>query len=392
MKIAMMTNNYKPFIGGVPISIERLSEELRAQGHEVVVFAPSYKEQVEEENVVRYRSLVKGVAKGASVPDSFDAKIEREFVRGNFDVIHVHHPMLIGKAAMHLSKRYNVPIVFTYHTRYEQYLHYIKASFLAKAVPYYIKDFTDRCDLVFAPTPLMQNYLQETGSRTPSVVLPTGLAEDSFIMEEETAQRLREKLIGDRKYLFCSIARLAKEKNISFLFRALARRKAAGKADFKFVLIGEGTEQKELEKLAGELDLKEEIIFAGKVPNNEVKNYCRASDLFLFASLSETQGIVLLEAMSAERPVLAVRATGVCDIVQNGRNGFMTSESETEFANCLERLLEKPRGCLEKGALATAEEYKMSKIAELAVFYYKQAIENRKQNVEYDKRKKYAIL
>lgn len=392
MKIAMMTNNYKPFIGGVPISIERLSQALRAQGHEVVVFAPSYKNQTEEENVVRYRSLIKGVAKGASVPDRFDAKIEQEFAKGDFDVIHVHHPMLIGRAAMHLSKKYNVPIVFTYHTRYEQYLHYIKASFLAKAVPYYIKEFTDGCDMVFAPTPLMQSYLQEIGSKAQSEVLPTGLEEDSFIIEEEKAKELREKLLGDKKYLFCSIARLAKEKNIDFIFRVLAKRKAEGKADFKFALIGEGPKRKELEKLAEELDLREEVIFVGKVPNSQVKNYCKASDLFLFASLSETQGIVLLEAMAAGTPVLAVRATGVCDIVQNGRNGFMTSQSENEFYNCLDRMLTQPRGCLERGALETAMEYRMEKIASLAAIHYRQAIVNRKQNVEYDKRGKYAIL
>lgn len=130
MKIAMMTNSYKPYIGGVSISIERLSEGLRRNGHEVVVFAPNYKEQETEENVVRYHSLVKGIANGFSVPNSFDPDIERQFKAGKFDVIHVHHPMLIGRTAGYLSAKYDVPLCFTYHTRYEQYLHYIKAPFL----------------------------------------------------------------------------------------------------------------------------------------------------------------------------------------------------------------------------------------------------------------------
>ena len=107
MKIAMMTNSYKPFIAGVPVSIERLSRSLRDRGHEVVVFAPSYDGQQEEKGVVRYKSLLRGVACGFSVPDSLDAKIERRFQEGNFDVIHVHHPMLIGRTAQYLSWKYD---------------------------------------------------------------------------------------------------------------------------------------------------------------------------------------------------------------------------------------------------------------------------------------------
>ena len=119
----MMTNNYKPYVAGVPISVERLTEGLRRRGHQVVVFAPSYDDQEEEADVVRYRSLLRGVACGFSVPDSLDPKIERSFRDGNFDVIHVHHPMLIGRTARYLSRKYQIPLVFTYHTRYEQYLH-----------------------------------------------------------------------------------------------------------------------------------------------------------------------------------------------------------------------------------------------------------------------------
>ena len=100
MKIAMMTNNYKPFIAGVPISVERLSDGLRANGHEVVVFAPDYEGQEEEKYIVRYRALIKGIVNGFSVPNSFDPHIERRFREGHFDVIHVHHPMLIGRTAL----------------------------------------------------------------------------------------------------------------------------------------------------------------------------------------------------------------------------------------------------------------------------------------------------
>ena len=163
MKIAMMTNNYKPFIAGVPISVERLSDGLRANGHEVVVFAPDYEGQEEEKYIVRYRALIKGIVNGFSVPNSFDPHIERRFREGHFDVIHVHHPMLIGRTALYLSKKYRVPLCFTYHTRYEQYLHYIGAEFIQNAVPNYVNRYADKCDLVFAPTQSMQEYLEKNG-------------------------------------------------------------------------------------------------------------------------------------------------------------------------------------------------------------------------------------
>lgn len=426
MKIAMMTNNYLPYIGGVPISIQRLSDGLRSLGHEVVVFAPTYQEQQETHHTVRYHSLIKGIVNGASVPNSFDRRIEEAFVRGGFDVIHVHHPMMIGWTAVYLSRKYNVPLVLTYHTRYEQYLHYIKASYFQKLVPFYMKHYMKFCDMVFAPTPLMQDYLYEIGCTVPVRVLPTGISNNSFYVDEEAAPALRGKFLGDednntwecryfkedsenhndiqegkcfkedsnkhiwehfgdernrqaykRKYLFCTVARLAKEKNLEFLFRVLAeRKKANGEADFRFVLVGEGPEERHLKKLAVKLNLKDEIYFVGRVPNEEIKNYCRASDLFLFSSCSETQGIVLLEAMAAGTPVVAVRATGVCDIVMDGVNGYMTDASEAAFAKTLDAVLQNPRGHLREGALNTARSFRICDIAKCAVSYYQTAIAN----------------
>lgn len=379
VKIAMMTNNYLPFIGGVPISIQRLGDGLRREGHEVTIFAPTYKEQADDDHIIRYRSLIRGIVNGASVPDSFDRRIEQEFVKGGFDVIHVHHPMMIGWTAVRLSRKYDVPLVLTYHTRYEQYLHYIKASCFWGAVPLYMKNYMKFCDMVLAPTPLMQDYLYQTGCTAPVRVLPTGILDDSFHADEDASRKLRRGLLRDCgenvKYLFCTVARLAKEKNLEFLFRVLAgRKRAKGEPDFCFALIGEGPEEKHLRRLAVRLNLEREIYFVGRVPNAEIKNYCHASDLFLFSSLSETQGIVLIEAMAAGTPVLAVRATGVSDIVADGVNGFMTEVSETEFGNTLDKVLRNPRSLLRQGALDTARAYQVQDIARRAAEYYKAAI------------------
>lgn len=380
MKIAMMTNNYKPFVAGVPISIERLAESLREQGHQVVIFAPSYEGQEEEEGIIRYRSLLRDVAGGFSVPNSFDPVIEKSFREGAFDLIHVHHPMMIGSMAKYLSNKYQVPMVFTYHTRYEQYLHYVKLSAIKGIIPKYIRHFTKACDVVIAPTPQMKRFLRLYGVDTEVRVLPTGIQEESFAPDNEKADEIRKNIICNRKYLFCSVSRLAKEKNIDFLIRSMKIRKEICGGDFKLLLIGEGPYRHRLEELTKELGLEEEIVFAGKVPNAEIRDYCKASDMFLFASLSETQGIVLLEAMAAGTPVLALRATGTEDVVINGVNGYMTEPSLKEFSEKLMDILEKKEPeILTKGAIATARHYDCREIGNRALDIYTEAVKIRKE-------------
>lgn len=385
MKIAMMTNNYKPFVAGVPISVEKLSVGLRALGHQVTVFAPSYDEQDTEEDVIRYGALLKGVAGGFSVPNSLDPKIERAFGEGHFDVIHVHHPMMIGATARYLSWKYHVPLVSTYHTRYEQYLHYVGLTGLERFWPIYLRRTLGACNMVFAPTPHIRDYLRETGINPPIEVLPTGLSKIAFYPDQQKAKRLREQFCEGRPFLFCTVARLAKEKNLEFLLESLALYKQKAGPCFKLLLIGKGPYREKLCRRIGELALTEEIILTGEVRNEDMKEYCAASDLFLFSSRSETQGIVLLEAMAVGTPVLALRATGTDDIVINGVNGYMTQVSGDSpkdriqdarvFADKAMAILSgKELETLKQGAKETANKYDCQEIAERASSYYREVI------------------
>ena len=385
MKIAMMTNNYKPFVAGVPIYVEKLSVGLRALGHQLTVFAPSYDEQDTEEDVIRYGALLKGVAGGFSVPNSLDPKIERAFWEGHFDVIHVHHPMMIGATARYLSWKYHVPLVSTYHTRYEQYLHYVGLTGLERFWPIYLRRTLGACNMVFAPTPHIRDYLRETGINPPIEVLPTGLSKTAFYPDQQKAKRLREQFCEGRPFLFCTVARLAKEKNLEFLLESLALYKQKAGPCFKLLLIGKGPYREKLCRRIGELALTEEIILTGEVRNEDMKEYCAASDLFLFSSRSETQGIVLLEAMAVGTPVLALRATGTDDIVINGVNGYMTQVSGDSprdriqdarvFADKAMAILSgKELETLKQGAKETANKYDCQEIAERASSYYREVI------------------
>ncbi len=383
--------------------MERLADALRARGHSVTVFAPSYEGQEEEEGVLRYATFRENFIGGTVLPNPFDSRIEEEFERQSFDVIHVHHPMLIGRTAVRLSRKYNIPLIFTYHTRYEQYLSYFKGIcmmegwaerkkhlfgpladkilFLVKEdiVPFYLRCFMRHCDMVFAPTEGMREYLHDRCYMDYDrlEVLPTGILEESFRAAEAEREAVREKYHAVDCPLFLSVSRMSHEKNVEFLIKSVAMAKSkllerGTYRHFKVLLIGEGPDRAEYEALCDEMELSEEIVFTGSVPNRETAPYYSAADAFLFASRTETQGIVLLEAFAGATPVYAVDASGVRDLVKDGVNGRLFHEDEEEFSNGIVSLLEgrEPLKPLAEGALRTALQYREEMVAQRAVSGY----------------------
>lgn len=401
MKIAMMTNNYKPFMGGIQISVERQAKELMKLGHEVVVFAPKY-EGVEEydaqaeERIIRYRTGKKKIENGMPYPAIFMGEIHRVFERESFDCIHVHHPMFIGNCALHLGKKYGIPVIYTYHTKYEDYLHYLRCfrvegrgAFLKKRflrltreilIPDYMRWFTNRCDLVLAPSMGMQDMIFANRTQTPVSVFPTGLSEEFFIGDEKKSEELRKKYLGEKRHLLCTISRLEEEKNPRFLLHGIAEIKKILGPDFRLLYIGEGSERQNLELLAKELGIAEEVVFVGSVENEEIKDYLNAADLFLYASKSETQGIVLVEAMAAGNPVVAVSATGVDDIVRDGVNGFRSREDVDEWAKKAVRALQPTVHMqMREQAQVTAGRYRAICLAVYEEMLYSRCIYDKQQ-------------
>lgn len=403
MRIAMMTNNYKPFIGGVPISIERLSEGLREIGHEVFIFAPSYEkgECNEDKYIVRCKSFNKKNGEYV-IPNVLKSNISEQFGKLNIDVIHVHHPIIMGNLAQYLGRKYKIPVVFTYHTKYEEYLHNIKiynimeeksrreeGKFLSnvetgilrfvkrKVVPKYLTHFMNNCNMIFAPTREIQNHLQYCNVKSEINTIPTGLSKNYFKQSIHESEKLRNKYIDHKKYLFCTVCRLNKEKNLEFLIKGIYNLKERVGDCFNVMIIGNGPLKDELEKLTLQLNLQNNIKFINNVDNNEINNYYRASDIFLFSSKSETQGIVLLEAMASRIPVVAIQATGVRDIVKNGINGYMTEEDTDKWSEKVMKLIEDEelRKKLGEGAFNTSRLYSNKNVAEMAIQQYKYIVE-----------------
>lgn len=393
MRIAMFTNNYKPYIGGVPMSIEHLAEALRRRGHTVYIFAPTYEDQVEEPYVIRYPSFPIKVA-GAPVPNVLTGIFIKKVRELNIDVIHVHHPAIVGNVALSIRKKLGVPVVFTYHTRYEAYLHYIngleKVEQSTGFINWYLHHFCNQCDLLVAPTPGILDYLQKEQMKPPIQVMPTGIPMENFLPEQESVAAIRQQYLGTADYLTCTVSRLAKEKNLDFQIRGLVCLKRLLKKKgrtFRHMIIGDGPEKKILMRQIEELGLTENIIFIGNVDNQEIKNYQAAADAFLFTSKSETQGIVLLEAMAVGNPVVAVEASGVRDVVKDGVNGYLTEEDTYWWAERTRMVLEEvaKREQLSRAARETAESYSEEEVARQAEQYYRNvcigAMENAVDNI-----------
>ena len=419
MRIAMLTNNYRPFVGGVPISVERQAQELVRLGHDVTVFAPHYGDTKEAreavrredeaalENVVRYRARRKKMDNGMVYPAVLPLEITRAFENETFDCIHVHHPMFVGPLGVKLGKRYGIPVIFTCHTRYEDYLHYIPAFRVdgkssavkkravewirTKVIPSYIRWFADQCDLVLAPSAGMQRVLRGYGMKSRSAVFPTGLEDRFFRTASERAMRIRKEWGCGKKHLLVTVSRLEREKNYGFLLRGIAGIRDKIGDDFHVLILGDGSQKAELKVRASILGIQDMVTFVGNVPNEQVRDYLEAADLFLFASTSETQGIVLAEAMAAGAPVVAVRAVGTDDIIENGVNGFLTEESEDEWAGCAAEIL--TRGNLEKmreAARLSAENYRASKLAIYEEMLYNQCICEKRAEVSYESEEDHA--
>lgn len=242
MRIAMMTNNYKPFVGGVPISIERLADSLRDLGHSVYVFAPDYKSPVDDdEYTFRFPTMKHKIAGAIPIPNLIYGYVKNAISTLDIDLIHVHHPVMIGNVATRIGKEFHIPVVFTYHTRYEQYLHYLtpfgylqnkanQGNLLGESIldfaqrqviQRYLNHFLEKCDMVFAPTESIQNYLKPFHIDTPISIAPTGLPPACFENHIE-ATAIRKKYLQKKQYLFCTVSRLAKEKNLSFLLRGVS--------------------------------------------------------------------------------------------------------------------------------------------------------------------------
>lgn len=387
LTIAMFTDNYFPFIGGVPISIRRLAQALRTQGHQVVLFTPKYRETYEDDEEIVRCDLMYYHKKGQfhfACANIFSPKIEAEFSKHNFDIIHVHHPFLLGRKGLWLGEKYNIPVIFTYHTRIDQYaenIPFLKLVFKNILSHRMIRKFAQRCNSVIAPTKSAKEYLENIGVSRRKAVLPTGVDFSEFnCVSQNTIDKIRDLYAPNGEILICSASRLAVEKNIGFLINGLKLVKEKTSVPFRCVMLGDGPDRENIQGLIDRLQLNDQIEIAGTIRPKEMAAYFLAADFFVFSSLSETQGMVLLEAMAGGCPVVSVRSSGTDDVVQEGYNGFKTPEDPQLWADKVVELIEngQTRHELSVNAISFAQKFSEEKIATLVEAFYRKTIKERK--------------
>ncbi len=371
LRVAMFTNNYLPFIGGVPISIERLRKGLETLGDIILIVCPRYRDQPRQEsNVVRVPSLLAmGEKREFRLANIFLARIRRQVRAFKPDLIHVHHPIWLGSLGLFMARRLKVPAVYTYHTRLEHYAHFVPlpGNLFRNLISHeLIKRFANKCDGVIVPTYSTEEYLRMIGVKSPVFVQPTGIEYQRFQeVDDEDVRKLRESLnIGDET-VFISVSRLSNEKNIDFMIDAIDELRRRTRHPFRFLMVGGGHQHERLQQRIDELGLQECFTLVGSIPPDDMAVWYHLGDVFLFASKSETQGMVILEAMAAGLPVVAVRSSGIDDVVRHGFNGFKTPEKQDQWCDRVQQLLEDDalREELAAHALEFAADYSVEQFA-----------------------------
>lgn len=365
LRVAMFTNNYLPYIGGVPISIDRLSRGLRALGNTVLIVAPRYGRAIQSEaGVLRIPEwFIFGEKRELRMANIFLWRIIHEVRRWLPDVIHLHHPVWVGSLGLFIARRMKIPAVFTYHTRLEHYSHFIAIPgplFRNLISHWLVRRFANKCDAVIVPTYSVEEYLRLIGVTTEVFVQPTGIDFERIrAVAGHDVDRLRERLgIGEEKVLVC-LTRLSREKNVDFILDGMRMLKQRTDQPFRLLMLGDGNERPRLEQRVREQGLEDIVTFAGMIPPDEVPAWLGLGHVFVFASKSETQGMVVLEAMAAGMPVVAVRSSGIDDVIKDNVNGFKTPENLERWCEAVRRLLEDDalRDRLASEAVAFAQRF-----------------------------------
>jgi len=386
MHIANFTNTYLPVISGVVRSVRSFREELTRKGHNVFIFAPESDYTDKEPFIFRYPSL--SLPLGVDIPTAIPISpfVDRLLPAIKLDVIHTHHPFLLGQTAASKAQELNLPLVFTFHTQYREYTHYIPFSmdtvqnFLKSAVDRWLEDFMRRCQHIIIPSESMREILvNQYGLKNNFTVIPTGIDLEPY--QTSNGEKIRKKRNWENDIVMISVGRLAAEKNWGHLLRATALvRKDHPR--FRLVLVGDGPERKSLEDLAKELGIRKYMTFTGSLSFSEIPSYMKAANLFGFASVTETQGLATLEAMAAGLPVVAIEASGTRDILKHGQQGYLVENDPEALAAGIRKLLANPDRMqrFAEAAYKRAQSFNIEQLTEKLLDVYEQAISAKKKN------------
>lgn len=340
MRIAIFTDAYLPQVSGVITSVCMLKEGLERLGHEVYIITTEvpkkYTEIIEENRVIRFRGFeIKLKSLRGYKISTFLGKKLKILKKYNFDIVHVHTEFTMGRMGCLFSHKYDIPMVYTFHTNYQDYLHYFGKvlSVVAKpmimlALKQVIKYYVRHSNEIIVPTKKVEQIFRNYGIDHKLNIIPTGINISNFYEEninQHAVQEIKDKYELNGNIVFISLGRIAVEKSINVLIEQFAQ--LDKNLNAKLLIVGGGPDEKKLKKLVSDLAMNEKIIFTGMVPQEEVCNYYHTADVFLNASRTETQGLTYIEALASELVVLVRDDLAIEDLVINDFNGFKFNEN-----------------------------------------------------------------
>ncbi len=372
--IAMCSESYLPRISGVVHSLEALTGGLRERGHHVVIAAPRYSGYADRDaDVIRFPSVRPPHRPDFPLAVPLAPAAWARLAAMEYDLVHTHGPFLMGSVAARLARVKRIPLVFTHHTLYDEYVHYapwLPPQLSAPAVRRYVTAYANRCSCVIVPSHAVEQRLRAHGVHARMAVIPTALLEPEVFGPRERTSIRAAYGIAPGRALLVTAGRLAKEKSLDLVIEAAA--KIMAQIPATLMVIGGGPEEEALRDLAERLGIGNAVVFTGLVPHDRALDCLAAGDLFVHASQTETQGLVVIEAMAVGLPVVAVDAGGVADAVRDGITGYLVPAQADALAAKAAALLHEPvlRASMARAAREAAEAYRLSVILQQLIDLY----------------------
>ncbi len=392
MRIGIFTETYTPYISGLVTSEVMLKHALEKQGHEVYVVTAnieSFKyEYDEKERVLKIPGLPTGIY-DSRLTSIYPVRAVKKIKSWKLDVIHSQTEFAVGTFARIIAKQYNIPLVHTYHTMYEDYIHYVTKGYFKKSTKKLLEYFTKfYCDttateLIVPTTKTYKLFTEKYKFEKNIHIIPTGIEVDRFFEEninKEEVQNLRKRLdLSKKDFVILFVGRLAEEKNVEFLINS---QKNLNKKynNIKLIIVGDGPDKEKYEKLSNSLGLSNNIIFTGKAAWGDMPYYYHVSDVFATASKTETQGLTIIEAMASQVVPVCMRDEAFQSMVTEELNGlfFVTNE---EYETEIKRLYQNPKELkrFDKQARIQAEHYSSKNYADRVLEVYQRAIKEKQE-------------
>lgn len=385
MNVGIFTETYYPQINGVVTSIRALEKELNNQGHKVYIFTTTHPDASPAPRVFRVPSMPFWSMPSHRVAFTFSPKILKVIKDLNLDIIHTQteFPMgLLGKTA---AKFFNIPTVHTYHTMYEDYVHYILKGYVVtpKMAKEFSKIFCNGAEAVIAPAQKVYDVLRDYGVTRDIEIIPTGIDLKPFKKSDLDDNSLKNEYGLLNSKIVLSVGRLGKEKSTDVIINAMPEL-LEKLPNTKLLIVGDGPYKNFLEEIVSKLNINNSVVFAGQQPWKDVPKFYHIADVFVTASTTETQGLTYSEAMAAETPIVAKQDNCINGLLKDGINSRIFSQ-DTDLSNILYETLidEKNAVRFAKQAFEDVQSFSSENFGKKVAELYTKVIETHKLKKPY---------